>query len=297
MGPQQTQSNDCFTDLNPFDAVTNLQYLKWQELYLREKPYQVFCPLEDPTAIRSNLVFEEKHNQIVRNARGRELQFGMDEHGFIYRTMKVDPSIFANPSKIENQYLTMVKSLIHRELDDVAEVYVFDWQIRRTKMPTSGIIDGKDKTQHLLPSSHVHLDQHPTNVPSMVRRHFPNRAARLLKRRVRIINVWKPLVDVVHDFPLALCDGGTISNSDLVAADHITRCHFDINSFGLYSARHQWWFLHEQLIDEVVVFKNFDSDYTVKAKCCLHSSFEQHLLSSVGKAGRESIEVRLMVFS
>jgi hypothetical protein len=129
-----------------------------------------------------------------------------------------------------------------------------------------------------------------------------------------LLSVWKPVVDVVYDNPLAICDGSTILKSDLVAADHITRRHFDINCFGLYSPRYRWWYLNRQRKDEAILFKNFDSEQTVRAKCrwyfgfvsspltdkrtgCLHTSFTQHLPDSESKPGRKSIEVRALVFS
>lgn len=78
---------------------------------------------------------------------------------------------------------------------------------------------------------------------------------------------WQPLVDTVFDQPLAICDGNTIRPKDLVAADHITADHHVVNAFGLYSKSYKWWYLHQQRRNEVIVFKNFDSEESVDAKC------------------------------
>jgi hypothetical protein len=80
-------------------------------------------------------------------------------------------------------------------------------------------------------------------------------------------SAWQPLVDTVFDQPLAICDGSTIKQMDLVAADHITVDHHIINSFGLYSTSYKWWYLHKQRRNEVILFKNFDSDENVQARC------------------------------
>jgi F420-dependent methylenetetrahydromethanopterin dehydrogenase len=104
--------------------------LKWQELYLTEKPYQIFFPLDVPAAARSNLVFEEGPREVIHDARGLESQFEMDEHGFTYASLEVESDIFVDPSSIEANYLPRVESLIHEELKDVAKVYIFDWQVR-----------------------------------------------------------------------------------------------------------------------------------------------------------------------
>ncbi|KAJ5088453.1 hypothetical protein N7456_012069 [Penicillium angulare] len=280
----------------PCDAITTLRFLKWQDLYLREKPFQLFCPLSDLDAARSNLAFEERSGVVINDARGKESEFDLDKQGFAFTNLEVDSSVFSNASSITETYLPKVKSLIQEKLKDVLEIRIFDWQIRRTWTTESGIIDGHDKSQHLLPSSHVHLDQDATNVPRMIRRHFPEKPESVMKRRVRIINVWKPLVDTVNDHPLAICDGSTIADSDLVAADHITRGHFDINCYGLFSERHIWWYLNRQRQNEAILFKNFDADETVLAKHCLHTSFLQYP-ENTQNPSRESIEVRALVVS
>lgn len=127
-------------------------------------------------------------------------------------------------------------------------------------------------------------------------------------------SVWQPLVGAIYDQPLAICDGSTIAYSDLVAADHITQRHFAVNCFATYSPNYNWWYLNEQRREEVVLFKNFDSDYRVNAKCwcckyphytrvlngqlgCLHTSFVHPRHKAESKPPRESIEVRALVFS
>ena len=80
-------------------------------------------------------------------------------------------------------------------------------------------------------------------------------------------SVWRPLIDSVEDWPLALCDGGTVDRSDLVEADHIRRHYMGSTLYLMSNAKHRFYYLSKQSKDDVVIFKNFDSSPTVAASC------------------------------
>lgn len=203
------------------DAVATLQYLKWQDLYLVEKPYQVFCPLANESASRSNLVFEDGPEETIRDARGLEGQFDLDQHGFVYGTIGIDSTVFQNEDSIEARYLPRVREFIYQKLGDAKEIYFFDWQVSLVhsyqfycgaalKPTDSANLDcwngcnqreGQDNTSSSLeacPPRYAlrrpvridltfHKDQHPTVIPQVVRGHLGDRAERLLQGRVRVI--------------------------------------------------------------------------------------------------------------
>jgi hypothetical protein len=80
-------------------------------------------------------------------------------------------------------------------------------------------------------------------------------------------SVWRPLIDSVEDWPLALCDGGTVDRSDLVEADHIRRHYMGSTLYLMSNVKHRFYYLSKQSKDDVVIFKNFDSCSTVAASC------------------------------
>jgi hypothetical protein len=66
--------------------------------------------------------------------------------------------------------------------------------------------------------------------------------------------------------PLALCDASSMAEDDLVRADHIRRKFKGETLFTYYSPHHKWYYVSKQTPDEVILFKNFDSDPHVKAQ-------------------------------
>ena len=70
----------------------------------------------------------------------------------------------------------------------------------------------------------------------------------------------------MEQWPLALVDARTVRRSDLVAADHV-RAHYTGETYYVkQSPDFAWYYLSGQLPDEVLLFKNFDSD-DGKAQC------------------------------
>lgn len=71
---------------------------------------------------------------------------------------------------------------------------------------------------------------------------------------------WKPLVGPVNDWPLLLCDASTINPAtDLEVADLLYPDHVTENSMVYYRSDHKWYYLSDHNTDEVIVFKQMDS--------------------------------------
>jgi hypothetical protein len=91
-------------------------------------------------------------------------------------------------------------------------------------------------------------------------------------------SIWRPLYHPVEDWPLAVCDGSTISYDDLLETDVVREdfeTHVGSNMFALYRQECRWHYLSKQRPDEVWIFKQFDSDEGVPARCTYSSSFER----------------------
>ncbi|KAM0211144.1 hypothetical protein ACHAQI_005442 [Fusarium lateritium] len=154
---------------------------------------------------------------------------------------------------------------------------------------TVNLEDGLDA---LLPAIHPHVDQSSLGAVKRVKTHLPDEADRLLKGRVRIINVWRPL-SRVKDWPLALCDSRTVKPDNLVTCDIVRRRRVGETYFGTYDPLQKWYYLSNQDANEVTLLKIYDSATTLSGSRCLHSSFQM-----TEKPGlRESLELRFLVFS
>ncbi len=70
------------------------------------------------------------------------------------------------------------------------------------------------------------------------------------------------------DWPLAMCDGSSLQAADLIETDTVRASYIGTNLYSKYSPDTQhWMYLRQQEPTEVVIFKQYDSDYSVAAPC------------------------------
>lgn len=72
-------------------------------------------------------------------------------------------------------------------------------------------------------------------------------------------SAWRPLVDVVEDSPLAICDRRSVYMADLLEYDKV---HQDVLHEGYYMKfrpHQKWYWLPKQTRNEVFLFKTWDS--------------------------------------
>jgi hypothetical protein len=109
-------------------------------------------------------------------------------------------------------------------------------------------------------------------------------------------SVWKPLNHPVYDCPLAVCDGSTIRNSDLILCDNVTKAKIAELMLPLYNPDASWHYLSEQKPNEVTIMKIVDSATDVVAPCCPHSAFDLKDFDQ-SSPPRRSIEMRALVYT
>lgn len=80
-------------------------------------------------------------------------------------------------------------------------------------------------------------------------------------------SVWRPINQPIEDWPLAVCDGSTLKDEDLIRCDHIRPQQQAETTFILQRDWHKWYYMSQQAKSEVLLIKNFDSDPNVKATC------------------------------
>lgn len=74
---------------------------------------------------------------------------------------------------------------------------------------------------------------------------------------------WRVLSPPPQDYPLAMCDGRTVEDRDIVPIDyHMETATRDVtykSSGARHSADHLWWYYPDMMPDEMLVFVGFDS--------------------------------------
>lgn len=111
-----------------------IQYLKWTDEYLTEGPFEKYVIGEQPTDERTtNLAFEEK-DILIKDIRGHEKDFSLDNNGFIVRNFSKGAATLAEhpqlgDTAIINSYLPLVDELLKAEVEGVDRVFPFDWRV------------------------------------------------------------------------------------------------------------------------------------------------------------------------
>ncbi|KAK7393856.1 hypothetical protein QQX98_013360 [Neonectria punicea] len=139
--------------------TAELKYLQWQDLYERERPFQLFIDLPPDAEDRrvSNLVFEKHHVPIV-DIRSRYNQFSLDTHGFMIRKHQTAMKDFTDREAVESIYLPEVEEILRSNLDGVDGCFVFNWRLRNTDPEVPGQIDLNDPTDFRRPATHLHIE-------------------------------------------------------------------------------------------------------------------------------------------
>ena len=112
------------------DTQVSLSFLHWQELYEREKPFQIFTNIpEDAEDQRdSNLVFK-RETVLIRDIRGLSEMFSLDTNGFIYRRHTLKNIDSYDRKSIEQNYLPKIEKLLRQAVEGIDQVFFFDWRV------------------------------------------------------------------------------------------------------------------------------------------------------------------------
>ena len=177
-----------------------------------------------------------------------------------------------------------------KKLTGADHVVIFDHTVRR-RVP--GEEDRRGDFRQ--PVARIHVDHTEWSGPQRVRDLLPDQAEALLRGRVQIINLWRPIRVPVFDAPLAVCDAGSVAPGDLVASDLI----YPDRRGEIYSVRfspaHQWFYVSRMEPDEALLLKCYDSETDGRARFAPHTAFLDPT-SPPDAPPRESIELRTLVF-
>jgi len=140
----------------------------------------------------------------------------------------------------------------------------------------------------------VHIDQSYSAALSRVPHHLPDEADALLRGRVQIINVWRPIKPVLRD-PLAVAEASSVPESDLVPIGLIYPTRRGETLAVSYNPEHRFYYKHGLTPEEVLLIKCFDTKTDGRARRVPHTAFSDPN-SDPSAPTRESIEVRCLVF-
>jgi hypothetical protein len=233
----------------------------------------------------------ESHPVRITDISGRESDYTLDKNGFQVHTQTAREKDFLDDDHIKSVYYPETEQLL-KDVTGASKIFIFDHTIRR-QPPEQEVTDRN--AQRRGPVQRVHIDQTYTASLSRVPHHLPaEEAAELLKGRVQIINVWRPIKKVLRD-PLALAQADSVSEEDLEPVGLIYPTRKGETFAVKYNPAHRWFYKHGLTPDEVLLIKCFDSKTDGRARRVPHTAFADPSASPEAPA-RESIEVRALVF-
>jgi hypothetical protein len=220
----------------------------------------------------------------LEDLRGQEHKFALDNNAFdTYQNIPSNETEFTDDAHIRSVYYPEVEKLLFDNIAGAHKVVLFDHTVRRP-------------TGNRNPVQHVHIDQTPFSAAECVKLHVPDEAEELLKGRYRIINVWRPLNGPVMGFSLAVSDSQTVRDEDLIPVEHRYPDRTGQTAAVRYHPGQKWYYWSGMKNDERLLLKCFDSDERVGQWGRVpHTAFVDPRTPE-GAVGRESIEVRALVF-
>jgi hypothetical protein len=254
---------------------------------LSERPRNYAYDPGDGTP-RSNAT-PDPHRVTIRNARLVAKPFTLDHHGFAVLQHRSALTSFHDEAAIREVYYPEAEALL-KDVTGASRVFIFDHTLRRR---TPGAEDDRNGPRQ--PATRVHVDHTAKSGPQRVRDLLPDEAEELLRGRVQVINLWRPINHPVYDAPLAVCDATTVEPEDLVPSDLVYRDRVGETYSVRFRPEHRWYYVPQMRPDEVLLLKCTDSRTDVPARFTPHSAFLEPDIPD-NLPPRESIELRTLVF-
>jgi hypothetical protein len=269
-------------DLPHVDA--DLRYLG--QMTERPRNYTFDPP---PGVPRSNTI-HETHRVPVYDARANAPHASLDREGFELLRHTSAVQDFYDEDEVRQVYYPEAERLL-AEVTGANRVFIFDHTVRRR---VRGADDGAAGMPRQ-PATRAHVDHTAKSGPQRVRDFLGDEAEALLKGRVQVINLWRPIRGPLRDAPLAVCDARSVAPDDLVPSDLIYQ-HRVGETYGVtYNPDHRWFYVPEMRPEEALLLKCFDSATDGRARFAPHTAFEDPT-APADVLPRESIELRTLVF-
>jgi len=273
------------------------------------------------------------HKSLIKNARPLQDAGGLalESNGFAlvgHRTVLARDDFYKGRGLIESVYYQEMEQLIQQTLG-ADRVFVFASQVRNStkaaELNPAELNPFEEKTPATSMSEvGAHANWAPVQVSSYASKVHTDftgsksaekfyRAAGIpegVKARYVLINAWRNIseTDPVYNHPLAVLDSTSVTAEEMVRVNeqlkHGARCQFRdgmstndcAEQYRLTAERageHRWFFYPHMRKNEVLLFKQFDSDPSRSSRFTFHSSFCDPAVAA-NLPPRESVEVRAM---
>jgi hypothetical protein len=245
---------------------------------------------DPPSGMARTTAVNEPHQVVISDARPLLSQVSLDEDGFAL--VRHDSAVrdFYDDGEVKRVYYPEAIELL-TGLTGADRVHVFDHTVRR-RVPGS---EDRRTNAPRQPVPRVHVDHTAKSGPQRVRDLLPDEAESLLRGRVEIINLWRPIRGPLRDTPLAVCDARTVKPEHLVPSDLVYPNRVGETYSVTFAPEHRWFYVPDMSVEDVLLLKCYDSQIDGRARFTPHTAFADPT-TPPDAAPRESIELRTLVF-
>jgi hypothetical protein len=227
----------------------------------------------------------------IRDLRPIGDELSLDVQGFALKEQRSAVRDFWDDDEVRRVYYPEAEAFI-KQVTGASRVFIFD-HLQRRRVPE---VADRRRGMPRQPATRVHVDHTARSGPQRVRDLLGDEAEELLRGRVQVINLWRPILsEPLRDAPLAVCDSRTVDNDDLVPSDLVYRERVGETYSVKYNPAHQWYYAPEMRRDEALLLKIADTRTDISARFMPHTSFTDPT-TPPGAPMRESIELRTLVF-
>jgi hypothetical protein len=244
---------------------------------------------EPPLGVPRSNITNDTHRVPINDMRPLAGTLSLDANGFALVHHRSAVRDFFDEEEVRRVYYPEVEQVL-KQATGAYRVHVFDHTTRRR---VAGAQDRGDGPRQ--PVQRVHIDHTARSGPQRVRDLLPDEADELLKGRVQVINLWRPIRGPLKDSPLGVCDATSVGPDQLVPSDLVYRHRLGETYSVTYNPAHRWFYVPEMRTDEALLLKCSDTSTAVSARFTPHSAFVDPT-TPADAAPRESIEVRTLVF-
>merc|ERR1712142_68145 len=229
---------------------------------------------------------------------GRNHQHSLDKHSFELAeqvTALTTEDFFKDQDKVKTVYYPEIAELIKKKTG-AAHVLMFHHQVR-ARNNNASLETGTVST--IQPYAYgIHSDSHPKSARDLFKMMAGGLDKKFHKGRFLYINAWRNITDtpIGNDHLAVLDETSLVKPDDYIVAEFHDRI-YSLQQYRLLdmnSANHKWFYYSAMKKNEVLLFKQFDSDTSLSGRLCFHTAFNDPNAPKCSE--RQSVEARGIAF-
>lgn len=235
---------------------------------------------------------------------GRSACLKLDKTSFeLFRhpTTLATDDFYCHKDKVIGSYYGEMKELFAKATGS-PHVLVFHHQIRNIEKHVSGVSEeGISTSTPVQPYAvdAIHTDSSSFHAEELFAQMVAAMPDECRSGRFMYINAWRNISDEpIQDNHLAVLDESTLVKPDDYIPVSLHGVGYDVLQYNLScrnAQQHKWYYFPKMAKDEVLVFKQWDSDPKLPGRVCFHTAFKDPTALPTASP-RQSIETRAFVF-